>query len=178
MKYRILSLLLLIMAFSGGFWSNRCTSGDSFCGTKDGPVEKILVDSAFIAFVDSIPIVRLKNFELNSDQDFEHVDLKSKFIPEGAALIGRLIPLKRHEFIIYSYPADIRLPILEVYNANGEKVNQRELFQYDSCPLELGGHHNVKLSEDFTQLYLETYCATALSNRELDTIVIHELIPN
>lgn len=178
MKYKTLTILILTVTLFGGFWNNSCTSGDPVCATKDIPVEKISVDSAFLAFIDSVPILHLTGFELSSDTDFKHIDLKSNFIPKGAALVGRLLPFKDHEFIIYSYLSDIRIPILEVYNSTGKKVNQRQLFQHDSCPLELGGNHKVSLSKDFTKLYLETYCATALSNRALDTIVIHELITN
>lgn len=178
MKYKTLTILFLTAIFFVGLLNTRCSNTDPVCVTRDVPTEEILIDSAFLAFVDSVPIVRLTGFELNDDNAFEHVDLKSKFIPEGAALIGRFLPFKHHEFIIYSYPADIRLPVLEVYNSNGEKVNQHALFLYGTCPLDLEESHKVKLSKDFSKLYLETYCSTALSSRELDTIIIHELIPH
>lgn len=176
MKYKKLTTLFSTAILFVGFLNTRCSNGDPVCVTQDVPTEEIPVDSAFLAFVDSIPIVRLTGFELNDDNAFEHADLESNFIPDGASLIGRFPPFNQHEFIIYSYPADIRLPVLEVYNSNGKKVNQRALFLYGTCPLDLEENHKVKLSKDFSKLYLETHCTTALSSSEVDTIVIHDLI--
>ena len=84
--------------------------------------------------------------------------MESEFIPEGAALLGRLPSIENKYFIIYTYPADIRLPILEVYNANGEKINQLELYDYMNCDLDQGGNSKFTITNEF--IIKETYCNT------------------
>jgi hypothetical protein len=174
-NYKTITILFLTITVFGGCWNNRCTRGGHGCAVVESSVTKEKSRSlAFRQFVDSIPILNQK-FKLDSDSSFTHFELQSNFIPDGAALIGRLLPLDNHEFILYSYPADLRLPILEVYTSLGEKVNQRELFLYSTCD-DFGGHHSAQLSNDRTKFYLQTTCKTALSNRNLDTVVIKELI--
>ena len=135
-----------------------------------------LIDTSFQGFVNSIPILD-SNFSLSNKKDFEHINLHSKFIPDGAGLIGRLNSIDNYAFIIYSYPADVRLPILEVYNSDGAKVNQKLLFKYGYCKLEAGpDNHDTKLSADGTKFYLTTSCIFAFSAFDYDSIVIRDLI--
>jgi hypothetical protein len=55
------------------------------------------------------------------------------FRPEGAAIIGKLRTTNKYVAIIYAYPADISLPILETYTLEGVKLDQLQLFNLSSC---------------------------------------------
>lgn len=87
----------------------------------------------FLAYFYSIPKLE-NNFTLNSNKGFKHFDeINSEFKPEGASIIGRLDTNNNTFPIIYSYPADIRLPIIELYSPTGEKKNEFQLFDYNFC---------------------------------------------
>ncbi|PHR31660.1 MAG: hypothetical protein COA38_07585 [Fluviicola sp.] len=41
MKYKTLTVLFLTLTIFGGFWNNRCSSGEQRCGVVDGSIENI-----------------------------------------------------------------------------------------------------------------------------------------
>lgn len=178
-KYRGITVLFFSMIMFGGCFSNRCSVGsiEGGCAVVEADNSSLLnIDSSFFYFAQNIPILD-SNFTLSSDEDFTHLDVKSKFIPEGAALLGRLKPFSNYEFILYSYPADIRLPILEVYNFKGEKVNERFLYDFEYCSNENPEQsHEVELSADHSTIYRSTFCAFAFSAFGYDSIVVRDLI--
>ena len=184
MKRRYISrnhtLTLVIVVILVGCFNSRCSleTGVEECYAAVVPDNSTLlnIDTSFYYFAQNIPILD-SNFKLSSNEDFNHIGIQSKFIPEGAGLIGRLKPIDNYEFIIYSYPADVRLPILEIYNFRGEKVNEALLYNYGYCedpyPEE---SHKVELSADHSTIYRSTTCSIAWSNSCYDSIVVQELI--
>lgn len=126
----------------------------------------------FESFAESIPILPA-DLSLSSDESFWLVKLSDHFIPEGAKLIGKLPSIDGHHFILYSYA---ERPILEVYTADGTKINQRELFLFGTCPGTVPEDHTAKLSDDGTKIYLETRCVDDRPNGSRDTIVLKDLI--
>lgn len=96
---------------------------------------KIVSKTEFMKFVDEIPILKT-NFSLECSQTINHIDIKSDYVPEDAGVVGRLKTKEDYSFIIYSYPADIRLPILEVYNRDGKKIDELPLFEMSDCSID------------------------------------------
>jgi hypothetical protein len=178
-KYRSYTVALVTIVMFGGYFNNRCSfgGGEEGCAVVEANNSALLnKDSSFYYFAQNIPIID-SNFTLSSKKEFNHLDVQSMFIPEGAGLIGRLKPIDNYEFIIYSYPADVRLPILEVYNIKGEKVNEALLYNYGYCgdpnPEE---SHMVEFSLDHSTIYRSTTCLIAWSNFGYDSIVVQDLI--
>ena len=134
-------------------------------------------DSSFASFVAQVPELD-SSFSWSNSDTIEYLDIKSKFIPEGAGLIGRLPSIDNYAFLIYSSPADTGIPILEVYNEVGEKVNQRELFIKGDCPsiLSLSDIHHFHLSADRSTIYMSTSCAFSFSAGFSDSLVVERLI--
>lgn len=169
MKYNALPILFYVIMLLGA-----CGHDEPKSTRSVQPVSS-LKDTSFLAYARSIPLLD-KDFTLSSSEVFEHMNIQSKYIPDGAGLIGSLAPINEYHFIIYSYPADIQLPVLEVYNSIGEKVNDRVLFNYGHCPVQFRDNHSFKLSPDRTAIYLHTTCAISFSNAYQDTIIIEDLI--
>jgi len=114
----------MINLFIGLICLASCSMSDSVCDKE--------TKTEFENYVCEIPLLSV-NFGLTCAEPIEHIDIKSKFTPEGAGIVGRLRSIDNYSFIIYSYPADIRLPILEVYNQKGNKINQTPLLNQNDC---------------------------------------------
>ncbi len=134
-----------------------------------------LSEDSFKQFVDDIPLLQLP-FELSTSDPMYHLNMESKYIPEGAALIGRLKSRLGKHLIIYSYPADIRLPILEVYDNDGKKLNELQLFDYMSCPMTASGFSRFIIRSE--EIYKETACDIYDSRIDQDTIRVNDLLKN
>jgi hypothetical protein len=158
-------VLIFTVALLSAFANNYSTA-------KDHPIRK----TAFEQFVDSIPLLELP-FELSTTDVIKHVPLNSPYIPEGAALIGKLKSQNNRWLIIYSYPADIRLPILEVYDSNGKKLSEVQLFDYGNCPVTSSGYSKFVIKNE-KEIYKETACDAYDSRTDRDTINIEGLLKN
>lgn len=150
---------------------NACANYDSEAKNRNSSPK-----TAFEQFADSIPQLELP-FELSTSDEIEYVESNSRFIPEGAALIGKLKSQSNKWLIIYSYPADIRLPILEVYDNNGKKLHEIQLFDYGSCPVTSSGYSKFVI-ENEKEIYKENICDLYDSRIDRDTIKIEELLNN
>ena len=176
MKYKTLTVLFLTVTIFGGCFNNRCSDDERGCAVVNTSDPSLLnVDSSFFYFTQTIPILD-SNFTLSSSEEFNHLDIKSKYIPDGAALIGKLQAIDNYEFIIYSYPADLRLPILEVYNSNGKKVNERVLYNFEYCTIDFENNHKVELSADHSKVYRTTVCGISFSAFSYDSILVRDLL--
>lgn len=138
--------------------------------------EQISQKTDFEQYVESIPILELP-FELSTNDTIAHIPIENPFLPEGAALLGRLQSNNDKHLILYSYPADIRLPILEIYNSKGEKLNTLPLFDYGKCPLTASGYSRFEIT-DQGEIYKETACDLYDSRIDTDTIFIEKLLQN
>lgn len=131
--------------------------------------------SAFEQFVDSVPTLELP-YELSTDDEMIHYNNPSSHVPEGAALMGKLPSLENVHLIVYSYPADIRLPVLELYSKDGTKLNDIQLFKY-SCPLESSWNSKFLITKDY-KIYIDKICDIYDSQIDKDTINIKGLLKN
>jgi hypothetical protein len=165
MKHKTLTLLVFSVALCGSCQNAAVSDVDN----------NFVQNTSFSTFVQSIPLLP-PEFNLNSNDEIQHVDLNSKFIPERAALVGKLPSIGNYQFIVYSYSGKIERPILEVYNADGIKINQQELFIVGWCPANIPEYYNATLSEDGTKFYLETLCVDDHTEGFNDTIVLRGLI--
>ena len=176
MTYKTLTILFLTVTIFVGCFNNRCSGDEKGCAVVNADAPSLLnVDSSFLYFTQTIPILD-SNFTLSNEDEFKHLDIKSKYIPEGAALIGKLHAIGNYEFIIYSYPADLRLPILEVYNSKGEKVNEHVLYNFEYCNTDFQNNHKVELSADHSKIYRTTICGISFSAFSYDSIVVRDLL--
>jgi len=129
---------------------------------------------SFEQYVEEIPLIS-ERVELRSSSLIKHVDIESDFIPEGAALFGKLNSINGYHFIIYTYPADVRLPILEVYDNEGNKINEKQLYRYGSCPVTNSGG-STAIIKDREMIIMQTFCDIYDSKFDSDTIFVHSLI--
>lgn len=127
MVHRRIHSMKMINILFGLFFLNSCSVNDSICD-KESKTE-------FEKYICEIPLLSA-GFSLTCAEQIEHHNFKSEFTPEGAGIVGRLKSIGSHSFIIYSYPADIRLPILEVYDQKGEKINETPLFDEYDCSID------------------------------------------
>jgi hypothetical protein len=93
-------------------------------------VDVVIPNTKFTNFVFSIPVFEI-GFTMSSDQAHKVLSIESEYIPEGASLIGRLPSNEKQHLILYTYPADIQLPILEVYDYYGVKIGKFNFFDYN-----------------------------------------------
>ena len=141
------------------------------CIDEEGPAK---TPSAFEQYVDSIPLLPLP-FELSTTDAITHVSMKSHFIPDGAAIIGKLPSKNGRHLIIYSYPADIRLPVLEVYDHRGKRTHSVELVNYGACPITDNGYYGFRLA-NYEVIYRETTCDSFDSRIERDSITVAQVV--
>lgn len=172
MNYRASILFISMVSVLWG-----CSDDEEKRTTPHVQASIVEQDLSFASFVAQVPELD-PSFSWSNSDTIEYLDIKSKFIPEGAGLIGRLPSIDDYSFLIYSYPVNTRMPILEVYNEVGEKINQRELFITGDCPsiLSMSDFHRFYLSADRSTVYISTSCAIAFSAGFSDSLVVERLI--
>ena len=145
------------------------------CGNQTTQQKKVInEETPFQQFVNSVPLITLP-FGLSSNEAINHLTIDSPVIPEGAALIGKLPSQDSRHLLIYSYPADIRLPILELYDSNGTKLKEVNLFNYGACPVTSSGFSSFQL-DDYARIFLETACDLYDSRIDRDTLFIDQFV--
>ena len=122
--------------------------------------------------------IRVIDIPYNSDNNFESLDIESVFKPEGSLLQGKLKSINNYHFIIYWYAADISLPILEVYNNNGKKVNEVQLLDIHFCSYEYPNQDGRFKIEKDGEIILENYTLINDIERVVssDTISLKKII--
>lgn len=132
-------------------------------------------ENAFFDFVTSVPILD-SGYTAESDETIEHFVIESDFIPDGAAMMGRVPSREGYHFLVYCHPDDIHLPILEMYDSLGEKILERSLFRYSECPPSDSGYSRFELVGTRV-IIIVTICDAYNSNAFMDVIELEELIP-
>lgn len=90
-------------------------------------------DESFVEFFSKIPKLEVGYKTVCYQMELVSDSIESIFKSNGATILGRLNPINDFYFIVYIYPADLPLPILEVYDKQGEKMNDVQLFNYGFC---------------------------------------------
>jgi hypothetical protein len=135
---------------------------------KQDTIKTIVIDN-FNDYVQAIPVLS-KNFIYDTELDLDTIyDIVSKFRPDGSSIIGRLKTINQFYPIIYGYPADIFLPILEIYNSEGIKTQNHDLLDYSWCYHEFEGNYGRFIIIDDSTLLLQNYTI-----EEQDTIIKFE----
>lgn len=146
--------------------------GDKKSAHNQNSTEK--VRQTFEQFVAEIPLVPVR-VELHSYNPIKHIEIKSPHIPEGAALFGKLKSMDGYHFIIYTYPADIRLPILEVYDNDGIKLMEKQLYRYNGCPATNSGGSTIIIKNQ-EMIVMQTFCDVYDGRYDSDTLMVSRLI--
>jgi hypothetical protein len=82
------------------------------------------VDNEFTQYLDLLPTLTLP-FETNCEKCCDHLKIDDdnklieKFKPEGAAIVGLVSRTEDRAIILVTYPADLIIPSIKVYDLNG-----------------------------------------------------------
>jgi hypothetical protein len=135
-------------------------------------------DNEFGEYLDLLPALSLP-FETNCDRCCDHLkidysnELIDKFKPEGAAIVGLVSRTENSAVILVTYPADMIIPSLKVYDLKGNLTGDMT-FMTDYCGGEPGFYNrqffridkNISLSQIDT-LYETTF--DSLTYHTIDT---------
>lgn len=152
-------LIILFVAFTAISCNSTLQSNNET--KRNDPILKLdSLKTSFKDFYSSIQILE-SGFTLIDGGAINFQEIESPFVPDGASLIGRLKNNKIGFPIIYAYPADIVIPILELYNSEGEKINQFELFDLQYCS-------NIEIPQQHCEFKVIDDSTIVLSNFSLD----------
>ena len=118
------SFLILLFVFG----QSKISESESIVKPKTGNHE-----ISFSDFIEKIPQVKLP-LKTTCDQELESLQLDfsqsviNNFGPESSKIFGKLSENKNFAAIIYLYPADIVLPIIQTTDRNGKKISVLSLF--------------------------------------------------
>jgi hypothetical protein len=130
---------ILLLAFI--VFLNCCTKANKETRTSERQ-EISNVDNEFDNYLDLLPRLNLP-FETNCERCCDHPNgdydnaLINKFKPEGAAIVGLVDRTRNRAIILVTYPADMLIPSLKVYNLNG-KLTGDMTFMTSYCGGEPG----------------------------------------
>ncbi len=148
----------------------------------------------FKSYFYSLPMFNsLTSYTCNDDLPISELP-KSRHTPEGASLLGTLPPVNGYYPILYTYPADIVLPILVFHNKKTLKKKEIQLFDMSFCnadypeqysSFQILDKHLIEIknyrldeSDKETITALDTIDLTKwLVNCNTDTIPTQQLIP-
>ena len=106
---------------------------------KQDSIRKIKYDKLiFKEYADYIPLISLPK-EISCDGDYNHpdldysADLMKKFNPEDAGVVGKLYQTETRVGILYTYPADVLVPVFKQFELNGTEYTSYKLFASEDC---------------------------------------------
>ena len=167
-------ILLILLGLS------CCTVDKKENDTTDNKKDSV-VENEFVKYLDLLPTLTLP-FETNCEKCCDHLkidydnELINKFKPEGTAIVGLISRTEDKAIILVTYPADMIIPSLKVYDLKGNLTGDMT-FMTDYCGGEPGFYsrqffridRNLLLSQIDT-LYETTF--DSLTYHTLDTVDI------
>jgi len=118
----------LILLFD--FGQNTISESKSIVNPKTGNYEISFSDYTDKIAQIELPLMTTCDQELESLQlDFSQ-SIINEFGPENSEIFGKLSVNKNFAAIIYLYPADIILPIIQTTDRNGKKISVLSLFDF------------------------------------------------
>ena len=111
---------ILLLTFLG---LSCCTTDKKETETTEKQ-EVSSADNEFIKYLDLLPTLNLP-FETNCERCCDHLKMDSdnelinKFKPEGTAIVGLVSRTENRAIILVTYPADMIIPSLKVYDLKG-----------------------------------------------------------
>jgi hypothetical protein len=106
------------------FLGLRCCTTDKKETETTEKQEISSTDNEFVKYLELLPIVSLP-FETNCEKCCDHLkidydnELINKFKPEGTAIVGLVSKNENRAIILVTYPADMIIPSLKVYDIKG-----------------------------------------------------------
>jgi hypothetical protein len=134
---RILFCLTIVIAFGCQRQAREDSSIEA--NAKIDSLKKVdLGTIEFSDYVNRLPQINLP-FKFSCDSglvwpkiDYENEVIK-KFKPEGAGIIGKVYQSEKSVGILYTYPADIMFPIIQIFDLRGQELRRIELFEEGNC---------------------------------------------
>jgi hypothetical protein len=108
--------------------------------------------------------------EISSTND-DFIELINRFKPEGTAIVGLVRKTEDKAIILVTYPADILIPSLKVYNLKGNLIGDMS-FMTDYCGGEPGFYNRLffKIDKNLSLIQIDTLFETTF-----DTLTYHTL---
>lgn len=152
-----------------------CTSDKKKAGDQNTPY----TETEFVEYLNLLPSVTLP-FETNCEKCCRHLEIDydnkliNKFKPDGAAIFGLVNKTDDRAIILVTYPADMIIPSLKVYDLRGNLVGDMT-FMGDYCGGEPGFYSRqfFRIDRDFSihqidTLYEMTY--DSVTYQTIDTV--------
>jgi hypothetical protein len=152
-----------------------CTADKKETKTTDEQ-EITSIESEFTKYLDLLPTLTLP-FETNCEKccdhlkiDYDH-EIINKFKPEGAAIVGLVSRTENRAIILVTYPADMIIPSLKVYDLKGNLTGDMT-FMTSYCGGEPGLYNKqfFRINSDISLSQIDTLYETTL-----DSVTYHTL---
>ena len=138
-------------------------------------------DNEFIQYLNLLPTITLP-FEPNCEKCCDHLkidndnELVKKFKPEGTAIVGLISRTNDRAIILVTYPADMIIPSLKVYDLKGNLTGDMT-FMTNYCGGEPGFYSRqfFKIDKEISLSQIDTLYETtydSLTYQTLDTVDI------
>ena len=139
------------------------------------------VDNEFVQYLDLLPTVTLP-FETNCEKCCDHLkvdydnELINKFKPEGTAIVGLVSKTTDRAIILVTYPADMIIPSLKVYDLKGNLTGDMT-FMTSYCGGEPGFYNKqfFRIDRNIAFSQIDTLIETtydSITYHTLDTVDI------
>lgn len=108
-----------------------------FCCEQPKKVDKIKKEITFIEFTNNIKQLKFP-IEAKCEKDLigSTIDLNKetikKYGPENCSIYGKIFENNKYTAIMYLYPTDVSMPIIQTNNKNGTKISSLNLYEI-SC---------------------------------------------
>jgi hypothetical protein len=119
-------------------------------------------DNDFMKFVSLLPIIKLP-FETNCEKCCDHpkIDyenpLVQKFKPNGSAIVGLIKKTNDKVIILVTYPADVLVPSVKVYDLEGKKIGEMDFMTgYCGGDFEYYGQQFFRITPDLSFNWIDT----------------------
>ena len=150
------------------------------CTPKKMPdqVTTTQISNDFQDFVETLPIIRLP-YEMYCEDccgrlDYNYNDTRlQKYLPNGSSLIGVVFKNPHYIGILVSYPSDMIIPAVVIYDVSGRKIDEKSfLTHWCGRDVDLDGRQHFIIHDDATFSEIDTTYTFALdsTNAIFDTL--------
>lgn len=168
---------ILLLTFLG----LSCCTADKKENKTTEEKEIAISENEFTKYLDLLPTLTLP-FETNCEKCCDHLkmdydnELINKFKPEGTAIVGLVSRTENRAIILVTYPADMIIPSLKVYDLKGNLTGDMT-FMTSYCGGEPGFYSRqfFRINADISLSQIDTLYETtfdSLTYHTLDTTKI------
>jgi len=129
----------------------------------------------FMKLVALLPKVNLP-FEVYCEKCCEHLpmsldeELAEKYLPEGASPVGLIFSNERYTGILVTYPADILVPAVVVYDSTGKKTDEKTFFTACGWDVDYLGLEYFRINADLTLNSTDTSYSFSIDNKTQEIV--------